>query len=435
MNRKLIMAISIILMFSSIAVNYVHAQKAYSPNELFLTIYADGVTKIEYYVDFDKTYPQVEIRLFGVIYEDLVVEDENNNPLDFSNIENGIKIDSLGAGSAKIIYFTSDITDKTGRTWTLNFNSPIDSNIILPEQATIISLGEIPVAIRNINGQSILIMPAGEQEISYIIGVIGTKEHALLLINEVETKLDEIKTNNILVSEAEDILQEAKNYFNQEEYVKAEQLASQAKELAIQTEIFAIEVDKSISECESSIENAQQEGRTLGLVEAQQSLQQAKDEYELGNYEKAFELANQAKMEATNARAVPQSQLEGSSRNYYLMIPAIVIIVTIIAFLVIKSGRKPSKKPPEPEEKRVIDVERIFRLNPQLRPDDRDVIKFIAESGGESLETEIREKFKLPRTTVWRMTQRLQREGIIDLQKVGGQNFIRIKSKYQKSKP
>lgn len=108
----------------------------------------------------------------------------------------------------------------------------------------------------------------------------------------------------------------------------------------------------------------------------------------------------------------------------------VVIAVVLIALVALRFMRKP--RPPEiAKEKRAIDVEKIFMQNPQLRPEDREAVQFIAECGGEAFEGEIRNRFKLPRTTMWRMMQRLEREGVANILKIGGQNLIRIKPKYE----
>jgi len=83
-------------------------------------------------------------------------------------------------------------------------------------------------------------------------------------------------------------------------------------------------------------------------------------------------------------------------------------------------------------ETHAIDVGRLDRETPTLRAEDREVLHFIAESGGEATEGEIRERFKLPKTTVWRMSKRLRKEGIVDVYKIGGQNVVRIRKKYWK---
>jgi len=171
----------------------VQAQQDYIPKELVLTVYADGVVMVEYDVELDVTYPRVEVVLFGEIYEDLIIEDPNGIPLDYSLIENGVNVYSLGANSARIIYFTSDLTNKSARVWDLSINSPVNSSIVLPKEATIISLNQVPLTITIIDDKTLLIMPEGLLEISYLVGVAGTRENALFLITEAETKIQELK--------------------------------------------------------------------------------------------------------------------------------------------------------------------------------------------------------------------------------------------------
>jgi hypothetical protein len=73
-------------------------------------------------------------------------------------------------------------------------------------------------------------------------------------------------------------------------------------------------------------------------------------------------------------------------------------------------------------------AERIFKEHPELRKEDREVIRFIAEGGGRVLEAEIREEFpELPRTTVWRLLKRLEKMEIVTVKKVGLQNQIELK--------
>jgi uncharacterized membrane protein len=409
----LLLSFSFILVLAS-----VNSQQAYSPDELFLNVYVDGVIRIEYHIKIDVTYPQIEISLFGTLYEDLIVEDENGLPLDYSLVENGISIYSLGASSAKITYFTPDLTNKSARFYILQLNSPINSNIILPEEATIISLNEVPITIGNLNGHSLLTMPKGKQEITYVVGVVGTRKYSLILINEVEIKIQEIKAKNIIVTDAEAKLLEAKEAYNLGKNAETEKLAKQAKELAIQIEVLAIEANTHIKDSESSIKKAQQEGRTTNLDEAQKNIQLAKDKYENGDYRKTLEFSDLAKIKAESSTVQPIFE-----KNIYLWILGMVLATIIISLFVFKFLRRSKHEKP-------IDTDEIFKKHPQMRYDDKEVILFLTEKGGKAFEAQIRERFNLPRTTSWRMVKRLQREGIIELQKVGGQNLLQIKPEY-----
>ena len=79
-----------------------------------------------------------------------------------------------------------------------------------------------------------------------------------------------------------------------------------------------------------------------------------------------------------------------------------------------------------------IDLERLFEEHPELRMDDREVLKYLAENDGEAFAFDIRDRFDIPRTSAWRMIQRLQRYEVVDERKIGGQSLVSIKEKYRR---
>jgi hypothetical protein len=72
-------------------------------------------------------------------------------------------------------------------------------------------------------------------------------------------------------------------------------------------------------------------------------------------------------------------------------------------------------------------VGNILVERPHLRPEDQQVLKFLAEKEGAAFESEIRSKFQLPKTTIWRLVKRLEREELIEIRKAGGQNLIKLR--------
>ena len=79
-----------------------------------------------------------------------------------------------------------------------------------------------------------------------------------------------------------------------------------------------------------------------------------------------------------------------------------------------------------------LDPETIFNLRPLLREDDKEIIKFISENGGQALESELRKKFLQPRTTMWRAVKRLERQEIIEITKKDLQNLVKLKKEMEK---
>jgi predicted transcriptional regulator len=72
-------------------------------------------------------------------------------------------------------------------------------------------------------------------------------------------------------------------------------------------------------------------------------------------------------------------------------------------------------------------VGNILIEKPHLRPEDQQVLKFLAEKEGAAFESEVRSKFQLPRTTIWRLIKRLEREELVEIRKAGGQNLIKLR--------
>jgi len=74
-----------------------------------------------------------------------------------------------------------------------------------------------------------------------------------------------------------------------------------------------------------------------------------------------------------------------------------------------------------------VDVEAILRARPDIREDDKGIVKFISDNGGQALESELRKKFLQPRTTMWRAVKRLERNGIIEIEKKDLQNLVKLR--------
>ncbi len=75
----------------------------------------------------------------------------------------------------------------------------------------------------------------------------------------------------------------------------------------------------------------------------------------------------------------------------------------------------------------IIDTDTIFKLRPNIREDDKEIVKFISDNGGEAFESDLRKKFLQPRTTMWRAVKRLERYGIIEIEKKDMQNLVKLR--------
>ena len=75
-----------------------------------------------------------------------------------------------------------------------------------------------------------------------------------------------------------------------------------------------------------------------------------------------------------------------------------------------------------------IDTDTIFNLRPEMREDDKEIIKFISKNGGQVFESDLRKKFLQPRTTMWRAVKRLERIGVVEIYKKDLLNMVKLRN-------
>jgi hypothetical protein len=137
---------------------------------------------------------------------------------------------------------------------------------------------------------------------------------------------------------------------------------------------------------------------------------------------------------------IPPPPTNNPEQNFdsliYLIGGGIAAAGAIGAILFKRSKQTQSKKIPETVtiQERVekpVDVETIFEQIPELREDDKQLISFISSNGGQAYESELRKKFLQPRTTMWRAVKRLERYGIVEIEKKELQNLVILKKKLE----
>ena len=124
--------------------------------------------------------------------------------------------------------------------------------------------------------------------------------------------------------------------------------------------------------------------------------------------------------------------IENEDSSQYIIIVG-GIIAAIIGGIFFKLRRKsnlniPVMQPEKTDEtKTEYDLESAIS-DEEIREDDKEIIKFIHENGGEALESDLRKKFLQPRTTMWRAVKRLERQNKIEIVKKDQQNLVRLKN-------
>lgn len=406
------------------------AQEYYTPLNLAFNVYSNGVTEVVYVLETDPTMVTIEIPLFGEQIENLVIRDDEGLFLDSSPTHSGISVDTLGSTDINLTYRTSSLTAKSELIWTFNVSTSILSTIRLPLGAIIFDISDIPTDLRTIEGRQHVTMNAGDVSIFYIINLPDIMGEAVAELRDAESYIAQVGARGIIVVEAEALLEQAQDAFESDQYLESKQLAAFARAKAETISEKASLASEMIESAENAVEEAREDGRTLGLSDVEVRLQTAKDYYSEGRYTEAYNLASQAYQEAGDA---------GKPRGTNMLLYAGVVVLAAAAVsiyylyskgrLKLPTGLKVAERPSS--EVREIDLEKIFQEHPSLRLDEREVIRFIAERGGEAFANDVRERFDIPRSSAWRLLRRMTDEGILVEEKVENQSFYKINEKYR----
>lgn len=155
-------------MCSQFCCSLVWANDSIVSESVKLLTYLDGYVLIDHEVFLNQTYPSFNVTLLGGDYSEILVLDGQNLPLEYLIVNNKAIIYNIGSNHIKISYFTSDLTSKTGKYWTLRTELFTNTTIVLPEGSSIISLNRVPELIESSDDQITLVMSSGIVEITYI---------------------------------------------------------------------------------------------------------------------------------------------------------------------------------------------------------------------------------------------------------------------------
>lgn len=411
-RREAALALAIMVLVSALPIVEASAP---TPQSLTIELYSDGYASVEYILRVDQKIPEANITTLGQILVELAVADAGNLPLSYALKDGLLRVNTLGTETVKITYYTQDLSSKNGRFWVINLTTQIKTTIILPVKATLIEFDPIPDLMESQGDQVLLIMPQGPTKITYVTSIIGTREYAQVVLRDTADLLNETKSQGVIIKPAEDLLQQAQVAFNQEDYIKAETQGKQAKETALQIKTEHSQASARIQAAENEVALAERESRTTLIEEAKQLLAESKTKFNTGNYTQAGVIADQSSAKA-KISIVPFPTT---------LIVGVALALAVIGALVIVARPKAAKHKIQ-RERKPIEVEKYLKRD-DLRQEEKDAIKIIAECNGEIPEAELYSRLALPRTTTWRLVKRLEKMGIVEITKVRRLNFIRLK--------
>lgn len=275
-------------------------------------------------------------------------------------------------------------------------------------------------------------------------------ESAASALEQASKTVSQYRDRGIVVNEADDLLRQARGAFDDGRYVFAKELADEATSVAHAAQRTASAASRAMDQAAASVRATKSLG--IDVSDVEEILRHTQEKYSYGGYDEALNMAVQAKVAAA------------SRTDPLLMVLAVAIgavpagmylyrrTTTAAAIQsaredeekkkeVIQSQRQEEEKennvatgeketglsPPLRQRQPLFDLERAFMQKPYLRDDDRQVIRYVVEKGGEVLLADIRNRFALPKSTAWRLVKRLEREELVEIIKFGNQNLVKCK--------
>lgn len=446
------------------------AQRAYTPDSLFVALFANGDSLIEYDVLIaDPAAKSVTIQLFGSNVNDVIVTDYEDKILSFQpgSRPGQIVLTPDGATGARISYTTPDLVSKEKNVWMFSVNSPISFSVKMPPDSLVIDWGDVTPAAIQVGDQTLLTFKSGAKNISYVIGFLGTEKQANITIKLAQTTIRQTLTTypDVVLTGPNQLLEKANAAKAGGKFADAEKFAAQANDMVRTAVNDYNDAKKAISDSGAKIEEARSQGRDVS--KANDLLGQSRDKFADGDYKQASTLAGQATAAIADALQFPfmytgigagaaaagvagfivLRKRKASSSAYEEQVPRAqetqgaqneqepqVDSQPVHDSTPVLNSTPPKLEPPSGQPESQTDrsllvriVSRIFEEKPHLRQEDKDVLQFLAEKEGAAFESEVRSRFQLPKTTVWRLVKRLEREELVEIRKAGGQNLIKLR--------
>lgn len=347
---------------------------------LDLIIYPDGTTHISQQSTADTQDPEITVNLFGKTIDNFVAQDQDGLLLTYEINGKNVKIQTFGASSVSIDYDSYDLVSKQGKIWTFKIDSPIDYTLTMPEDTVIVGMTNFPDLVETIDNKPHLSLSNGQNEIDYFFGVSGPAQSASESIAKSKTLIEQLNNNGIQTPLAKAKLDKAVLAFDNKKYTDATKLALESEQLAIQEQKTAQDTTDSTNNTFDTLSK-----NIVGI--------------------------------ATSVAAIG-----GAITTITLIIKRTKHAVkkTIEPILVSKETNR------ESEDEISSD---IAQSEQEMREDDKKLVAFLDQNGGQAFEKDLRKKFLMPRTTMWRAVKRLERQGIIEIEKKDFQNLVKLKKK------
>jgi uncharacterized membrane protein len=342
-----------------------------------LQIYRDGLVQIKQTLVVNETFPVLTLPLLHASVDNFIVLDENQTVLDYELNGINLTIFTLGTKSVSVQYDTDSLTIKEDGVWTLLVNASWNISILLPEESTIIGLSGTPTSIDTEGNQIAMTLFPGQWEINYVFPI---------------TQPPKFEIDDLLIPSTDARPGEDVNIF-----VTITNVGGESGSYTIPLIINQILEDTktvTLGKGESTTVEFNVTRETLGTYDV-----------EVDDLVDVF-IITETPSNGGYPNSVPIEILVISTIG--------VITIFFILFLLFK--------------RRGPNIEKIFKKNPRMNQEEKDVIQFLIENKGKAFEAEIRVNFPdIPRTSLWRLVKRLEKMNIVSIKKIGLENRVELR--------
>jgi len=340
-----------------------------------LQIYRDGLVRVTQTLFVNETFPVITLPMLNSSVSNFIVLDENHTVLDYEAYGINLTVFTLGTKNVTIQYDTNSLTKKDFDVWSFIVNAPYNLTVTLPEESTIIYMNEIPSSIDLVGNKMTLSLYENQWEIGYVFSSIIPSDFQVTDLN--------ITPSNSKVGEEITVSVKVTNVGGQ-----------------IGSYTIPFIVDQTTEETKTvTLERGEFETITFKITKQMQGIYNI----EVGGLFGVFEVGP--------SNGIPSNSFPIEYVAIFIITLSAVFFVVIILF-----------------KRRKVNVDKIFKLHPQLNAEERNVIQFLAENEGKVFESIIREKFPdIPRTSLWRLVKRLEKLEIIKVKKIGLENQVELK--------
>lgn len=318
MRRNCIVLTLVVILAVTMHLNPVNG--APQDDSISLTIYGNGLTKVNYVMDSDPMDVQVFTELVGDNIQNLIVRDENGEPLDYQLTYSTVIVDSIGATQLSFTYYTESLVKTEAGLTFVSLDSPTPVSIRLPEGSDFFDMSHIPIQISVLDGVPYLVFEPGDIYVYYLIGLPELNQESLASLSKAEAYITTKQSEGYHLDGAIELVEQARTVFTDREYYTSKALADDALKVAVKTIESAEQVSQRMKTVKIILSSKKNTPLSESYTQGSEVLDLAQAQYDRGEYVKAsLTLMDFAKLD-----------FAGNNVTVYSLIPQFIPLIMLL---------------------------------------------------------------------------------------------------------